>query len=93
MINTPELRIDCPDDLKFPLVAAVTKRLREDPAVRGVNDIDGVRAKLDGGWGLVRASNTQPALVMRVEAETTDRLGEIKSLIEAHLDAARKQLS
>jgi phosphomannomutase/phosphoglucomutase len=93
MINTPELRIDCPDDLKFPLVAAVTKRLREEPAVRGVTDIDGVRAKLDGGWGLVRASNTQPALVMRVEAESEARLAEIKSLIESHLDAARKQLT
>jgi phosphomannomutase/phosphoglucomutase len=93
MINTPELRIDCPDDLKFPLVAAVTKRLREEPAVRSVTDIDGVRAKLDGGWGLVRASNTQPALVMRVEAETEARLAEIKALIESHLDAARKQLT
>ncbi|HLL23679.1 MAG TPA: phosphomannomutase/phosphoglucomutase, partial [Kofleriaceae bacterium] len=75
MINTPELRIDCPDEHKFALVAAVTRRLREDPAVRGVVDVDGVRAKLDGGWGLVRASNTQPALVMRVEAATTTRLG------------------
>ena len=89
MINTPELRIDCPDDKKFALVAAVTKRLRDDPAVRGVVDVDGVRAKLDGGWGLVRASNTQPALVMRVEAETEARLAEIKALIEAHLEAAK----
>jgi phosphomannomutase/phosphoglucomutase len=92
MINTPELRIDCPDDQKFALVAAVTKRLREDAAVTSVVDVDGVRAKLDGGWGLVRASNTQPALVMRVEAASHERLAEIKSLIEAHLDAARKAL-
>ena len=90
MINTPELRIDCEDDKKFALVAAVTKRLREDSAVRGVVDIDGVRAKFDGGWGLVRASNTQPALVMRVEASTEARLAEIKALIDAHLEAARK---
>jgi len=90
MINTPELRIDCEDDKKFPLVAAVTKRLREDPAVRGVVDVDGVRAKFDGGWGLVRASNTQPALVMRVEATSAERLAEIRSLIEAHLEAARQ---
>ena len=90
MINTPELRIDCEDDKKFPLVAAVTKRLREDPAVRGVVDVDGVRAKFDGGWGLVRASNTQPALVMRIEATSAERLAEIRSLIEAHLEAARQ---
>jgi phosphomannomutase/phosphoglucomutase len=92
MINTPELRIDTEDDKKFALVAAVTQRLRDDPQVTSVVDVDGVRAKLEGGWGLVRASNTQPALVMRVEASSEARLAEIKSLIEAHLDAARKAL-
>ena len=92
MINTPELRIDCADDKKVPLVAAVTQRLRNDPAVKSVIDIDGVRAKFEGGWGLVRASNTQPALVMRCEADTAERLSEIRSAIEAHLEAARKTL-
>jgi phosphomannomutase/phosphoglucomutase len=92
MINTPELRIDCPDDKKVPLVAAVTQLLKNDPAVRGVVDIDGVRAKFDGGWGLVRASNTQPALVMRCEADTEARLAEIRAAIEAHLATARKSL-
>ncbi|HEX5060402.1 MAG TPA: phosphomannomutase/phosphoglucomutase [Kofleriaceae bacterium] len=90
MINTPEIRIDCPDDKKVALVAAVTARLRNDPAVTGVVDVDGVRAKFAGGWGLVRASNTQPALVMRCEADTEQRLAEIRGAIEAHLDAARK---
>jgi phosphomannomutase / phosphoglucomutase len=89
MINTPELRIDCPDDHKFAVVAAVTERLRGDPAVRRVVDVDGVRAMFDGGWGLVRASNTQPALVMRCEASTAARLAEIKAAIEAHLAASR----
>jgi len=89
MINTPELRIDCPDDQKFALVAAVAARLAADPAVTGVVDIDGVRAKFEGGWGLLRASNTQAALVMRCEAVTESRLAEIKHAIEAHLDAAR----
>jgi phosphomannomutase/phosphoglucomutase len=92
MINTPELRIDCADDQKGPLVAAVTQRLRNDPKVQGVVDIDGVRAKFAGGWGLVRASNTQPALVMRCEADTNERLAEIRAAIEAHLNAARKSL-
>ena len=89
MINTPEIRIDCPDDKKFALVAEVARRLAADPAVTGVVTIDGVRAKFEGGWGLVRASNTQAALVMRCEAVTAPRLVEIKHAIETHLEAAR----
>jgi phosphomannomutase/phosphoglucomutase len=88
-INTPELRIDCPDDQKFAVVARVTERLRADPAVIGIVDIDGVRARFAGGWALVRASNTQPALVMRCEATTAERLAEIRALVEAHVAAAR----
>ncbi|MEO6772516.1 MAG: phosphomannomutase/phosphoglucomutase [Kofleriaceae bacterium] len=89
MINTPEIRIDCADDQKSRVVTAVTAALRANPEVREVIDIDGVRAKLDGGWGLVRASNTQPALVMRCEATTEARLAEIKALIESSIRAAR----
>ena len=89
MINTPEIRVDCPDDRKAAVVAAVTAALRADPRVRGVIDIDGVRAKFDGGWGLVRASNTQPALVMRCEADSAARLAEIVALIEAAIATAR----
>jgi phosphomannomutase/phosphoglucomutase len=89
VINTPELRIDCPDDQKFALVAAVTARLRTDPSVTRVVDVDGVRATFEGGWGLLRASNTQPALVMRCEASSAARLAEIRAAIEAHLAAAR----
>jgi phosphomannomutase/phosphoglucomutase len=89
MINTPEIRIDCPDDQKTRVVAAVTAALRANPDVREVIDIDGVRAKLDGGWGLVRASNTQPALVMRCEATSEARLAEIRALIESSISAAR----
>ena len=88
-INTPEIRIDCPDDKKVALVSAVTKRLQEDPAVQSVVTIDGVRAQFEGGWGLVRASNTQPALVMRCEGASEERLAEIRGAIEAHLAAAR----
>jgi len=88
MINTPEIRLDCPDDRKFAVVEAVTARLRSDPAVTSVIDVDGVRATFSGGWGLVRASNTQPALVMRCEAASSERLAEICAAIEAHLAAA-----
>ncbi len=89
MINTPEIRIDCPDDVKFAVVAKVTARLREDKNVTRVVDVDGVRAMFADGWGLVRASNTQAALVMRCEAATVERLAEIRSTIEAHVAAAR----
>ena len=89
MINTPELRIDCPDETKFAVVAEVTRRCKADPRVTSVVDIDGVRAKLDGGWGLLRASNTQPALVMRCEANSAVRLAEIKGVLEEHLAAAK----
>ena len=88
MINTPEIRVDCPDDRKFAVVAEVTARLRADPAVTGVVDVDGVRASFAGGWGLVRASNTQPALVMRCEASSPARLAEIRAAVEAHIAAA-----
>ncbi len=90
MINTPEIRIDCADDRKFAVVGEVTRLLREDPRVTSVVDIDGVRAKFEGGWGLLRASNTQAALVMRCEAVSAPRLAEIKAAIEAHLETARR---
>jgi hypothetical protein len=71
------------------VVAEVTARLKQDPAVRSVVDIDGARAMFEGGWGLVRASNTQPVLVMRCEAGSAARLAEIKAVIDAHVEAAR----
>jgi phosphomannomutase/phosphoglucomutase len=91
MINTPELRVECADELKFEVVARVTARLRADPAVRSVVDIDGARAQVAGGWGLVRASNTQPVLVLRCEAESAERLAEIRALLEGHVAAARAE--
>ena len=90
MINTPELRVDCPDDQKVAVVTKVTAALRGDPDVREVITIDGVRAKFADGWGLVRASNTQPALVMRCEAATEARLAAIVVTIEGYIDVARK---
>jgi len=91
-LNTPEIRVDCPDEVKFNVVAHVTKSLRDDPRVRQVVTIDGVRARFDEGWGLVRASNTQPALVMRCEAANLTALAGIKRAIEAHIVAARQSV-
>ncbi|MEM9491031.1 MAG: phosphomannomutase/phosphoglucomutase, partial [Myxococcota bacterium] len=55
MVNTPEIRIECPDDIKFDVVAAVTKRLKAHDKVTDVIDVDGARANFGDGWGLVRA--------------------------------------
>ncbi len=78
---TPELRVDCPDDVKFAAVEAIKKRFAD----RDVIDIDGARILFDGGWGLVRASNTQPALVLRFEAKTEGRRDEIRGEVEGAL--------
>ncbi len=65
LIATPEIRVDCPDEVKFAVVDKVKKHFSRDYEV---NDIDGARVTFSDGWGLVRASNTQPALVLRAEA-------------------------
>ena len=82
---TPEIRVDCLEEKKFALVEETKKRLS---AGRKVNDIDGVRVDFGDGWGLVRASNTQPVLVLRFEATSQARLSEIRALVENHLREA-----
>ena len=81
--NTPEIRVDCPDDIKFNVVEKVTDyfRSREE-----VIDIDGARVLFGDGWGLVRASNTQPALVLRFEALSEERLFVIRETVESALE-------
>ena len=79
---TPEIRLDCPDERKFDLVRKAAEYFRSRYEVI---EIDGVRVKFPGGWGLVRASNTQPALVMRFEAGDEKTLGEIRALFESKL--------
>ncbi len=80
--NTPEIRVDCPDDIKFEVV----RRAREHyEALYPVIAVDGARIKFPGGWGLVRASNTGPVLVLRCEAENPTRLAEIRADIETTL--------
>lgn len=81
--NTPEIRVDCPDPIKFQVVERVTEYFRRREQVI---DIDGVRVLFEGGWGLVRASNTQPALVLRFEALTPQRLSEIRAEVESVLE-------
>lgn len=82
LFSTPEIRVDCPDDVKFPLVKRAVEHFKKSYSVI---DTDGARILFDGGWGLVRASNTQPVLVLRFEAESSARLQEIRSLVEGTL--------
>lgn len=75
-------RIFCPDDRKFDIV----EKMKEDFSSKyDVITIDGVRVELKEGWGLVRASNTEPALVIRYEAETEEKLEEIKNIFNTKL--------
>jgi len=80
--NTPEIRMSCPDDIKFEVVTRAVAAFR---AGYPVVDIDGARVTFPGGWGLVRASNTGPVLVLRFEADSPERLGEIQTLVESRL--------
>jgi phosphomannomutase / phosphoglucomutase len=83
---TPETRVDCPDELKFAVVERITEAYR----VQGdkVNDIDGVRFERDNGWGLVRASNTSPVVVMRAEGTSQAALDGIWSELRGKVEAA-----
>ncbi|WP_447979760.1 phosphomannomutase/phosphoglucomutase [Candidatus Nitrospira bockiana] len=100
---TPEIRLDTPDTIKFDLVKRVQSRLVEQArskrpigpglTIRDVVTIDGVRVIFDEGWGLIRASNTQPALVLRFEASSQDRLNAIRRAIESELESARQTLN
>jgi phosphomannomutase/phosphoglucomutase len=80
--STPEVRVACPDEVKFEVVRALTEEFRHRYPVI---DIDGVRVLFPDGWGLVRASNTQPALVLRGEARTPSALDAVKQALAASL--------
>jgi len=86
---TPEIRVECPDEIKFDLVEKVKEEFKKEYKVI---DIDGVRIEFPDGWGLIRPSNTQPALVLRFEARTKERLEEIRSLIEGTLERVKARL-
>lgn len=81
-VSTPEIRVDVTEETKFEIVRRAVEHFSRD---HEVIDVDGARVLFDGGWGLLRASNTQPVLVMRVEARTRERLDEIRSGMEQWL--------
>ena len=83
LINTPEIRIPCPDDKKFAIVADLANELKNEGAE--FNDVDGIRIKKDGGWWLLRASNTQAVLVARAEAPHESALAGLKADLKQRL--------
>jgi len=100
-VVTPEIRVDLPDTVKFDVVERIRLRFTEylktkqglgpkKLALRNLITIDGVRAIFDEGWGLIRASNTQPALVLRFEATSPTQLNLIRALIEDELAVAKR---
>jgi phosphomannomutase/phosphoglucomutase len=83
-VSTPEIRVECGDERKFELVE---KAVAHFTATHDVIDVDGVRVLFGDGWGLIRASNTQPILVTRYEARSADRLQAIRSEMEGWIRA------
>ncbi len=85
--STPEIRIDCPDEKKFGIVESIRDHFAKTHAII---DIDGVRVAFNDGWGLLRASNTQPVLVLRFEASTQEQLNanrqEMESVLKGFLN-------
>ncbi|MFA7166630.1 MAG: phosphomannomutase/phosphoglucomutase [Desulfoplanes sp.] len=80
--NTPEIRMNCPEEIKFDIVTRAQEYFKNKFTM---SDVDGVRLTFEDGWALLRASNTQPVLVLRFEAESETRLAEIRKIIEEPL--------
>jgi phosphomannomutase/phosphoglucomutase len=86
--STPEIRVECPEERKFLIAQKAAAYFRRHYQVV---DIDGVRVEFPDGWGLIRASNTQPALVLRFEATSAAKLKEYRALIESKLQEFEKE--
>ena len=89
VVATPEIRVDCIEEKKFQLIEKTKAKLTSKYKV---NDIDGVRIDFGDAWGLVRASNTQPVLVLRYEAPHTKRLQEVRAIIETALSSSAQEI-
>jgi phosphomannomutase/phosphoglucomutase len=95
-LNTPEIRFDCPDAIKFKVVEKAKDQFARGGLPlkpREVITVDGVRVVFDGGWGLVRASNTQPVLVMRFEADSEAMLATIRDFMEERVRSLMAEMT
>ena len=88
MFATPEIRLDCPEEIKFKIPEKAKGAFSEFD----VETIDGVRIRFEEGWGLIRASNTQPVLVTRFEATSQEKLNEYKALVEERISSIKQEL-
>jgi len=89
VVNTPEIRVDTTEEAKFKIVSYIVDYFKKDYEVI---DIDGARIKFPNGWALVRASNTQPSLVIRFEADTEAQLNQIKAIVEPVLNGIKEKM-
>ena len=92
--NTPEIRVDCPEDKKNSVIEKfrfILDKRSEELGIVDMLTIDGIRFKMGYGWGLVRASNTQPVLVLRFEADSEENLGKIKDFTLKHIEELIKR--
>jgi phosphomannomutase/phosphoglucomutase len=89
VVNTPEIRIDTTEEAKFKIVSRILSHFKTN---HEVIEIDGARINFPHGWALVRASNTQPALVVRYEADTGEHLTEIQNAVDPVLSTIQKQI-
>ena len=88
MLSTPEIRVDCPEEIKF----AIAKEAQSAFPDYDVDTIDGVRVNFENGWGLVRASNTQPVLVMRFEALSAELLENYQRIVIERIEGIKERL-
>lgn len=87
--STPEIRLETSEKKKFKIVEQATKYFQKELGLDVVT-IDGARIEFEDGWGLLRASNTSPVLVMRFEADSAKRLKEIQKLVESKVKQLNK---
>jgi phosphomannomutase/phosphoglucomutase len=88
-VATPEIRVDCPERVKFQIMSKAQEKFSDYP----VDTTDGVRISFPHGWGLLRASNTQPVLVMRFEATTESEIRTYESVVRSRLAEIRAEVS
>lgn len=83
-VSTPLINVEAPDEIKHDIIKKITSQFKEEGY--SVVDVDGARVYADGGWGLVRASNTTPTLVLRFESQTPEGIEKLKTLFRSKLD-------
>ena len=85
-VISPTIYVPCPDDKKFQVVKLLVEEFKKEYKEKNVIDIDGARINFVDGWGLIRASSTEPALTILFEAKNEEKLEEIKKILKEKLN-------